>query len=224
MPISAHTASTSAAMPRREPCRTVSAAGTDPASRAAAPTPAAWRLRDGTAVTIRPIRASDLELERTFVRGLSRETRYQRLHSTRDLRPGELERWTNIDPEREAALIATAIIDGSERELGVARYARDDESGDYEFAIVIADAWQGHGLGRKLLSDLLQAAENAKIRVITGIVLSANDAMLGLARTFGFALWQEPGAEFVTQLRKTLGAGDGDVTTPPDARRYGIPA
>ena len=84
--------------------------------RAAAPYPRhlieRWALRDGTPVTIRPIRASDLPLEQAFVVGLSPATRYQRLLSGRNLLPGELRRLTDIDYAREMALIALATIDG----------------------------------------------------------------------------------------------------------------
>ena len=187
---------------------------------ARSPTPASSALlHDGSAITIRPIRASDLELERAFVRGLSRETRYQRLHSARDLRPGELERMTNIDPDREAALIATTEVDGAEQEVGVARYARDDETGEYEFAIVIADAWQGRGLGERLMCELIRTAEAAGVPALTGIVQSTNDAMLHLARKFGFRAWHDPDTAFITQLRKPLGAGNDDAAGAP-ARRY----
>ena len=60
----------------------------------------------GEAIRIRPVRPSDLELERRFVYGLSARSRYLRLLSGRQLQPGELERWTNIDPSREIALVA----------------------------------------------------------------------------------------------------------------------
>ena len=72
-------------------------------------------------VTIRPIRATDFALERAFVDGLSAATGYQRLMSTRRLSDEEVRRFTDLDPERELALIAVTVVDGKERMLGVAR-------------------------------------------------------------------------------------------------------
>src|SRR5512132_2740354 len=93
-------------------------------------------LRDGTPVQIRPIRRSDLELERRFVEGLSARTGYLRLLSGRQPTPAELERWTDVDPAREIAIIAVAAVGGEEQQLGVARCALDvEEPTRWDFAI-----------------------------------------------------------------------------------------
>lgn len=161
------------------------------------------RLADGTPVTIRPIRAGDLLLERTFVVGLSPHTRYQRLLSGRRLLPGELRRLTDIDYAHELALVALAQVEGREELLGVARYVRDDETeaGSCDFAIVVADRWQGHGIGEMLLRRLQQAARADGIRVVGGITLSTNAAMISLARKLGFRARCEAGNASVTVLR-----------------------
>jgi len=174
-----------------------------------------WRLRDGTPVTIRPIRAADLLLERAFVVGLSPRTRYQRLLSSRKLLPGELKRLTDIDYRHEMALVAVAQVDGATQELGVARYVRDDEHepGSCDFAIVVADRWQGQGLGEKLLRSLLKAAVDGGIRVVGGITLTENAAMIALARRLGFRIHLEHGNATVTDLRWEA---EGAVSTRPE--------
>ena len=63
-----------------------------------------WTAADGVAVTIRPIRSSDLTLEQEFVDGLSRRTAYQRLLSARHLSAEEIRRFTEVDGNREFAL------------------------------------------------------------------------------------------------------------------------
>jgi acetyltransferase len=165
------------------------------------------RLRDGTPVRIRAIRRSDLELERRFVAGLSRRTRYLRLLSGRDLLPGELERWTDIDPAREIAVVAVANDGGSEQEIGVARCAVDDEApARWDFAIVVADAWQGQGLGEALLRRLMQCADEAGVASLSGLTLSENHRMLSLARRLGFTARREPGDAALTRVEKRLRA------------------
>jgi len=154
---------------------------------------------------IRPIRPADLELERQFVNGLSPTTRYQRLLSGRNLLPGELERWTNIDPAREIAVIAVAEVDGRERQLGVARCVRDPADPRVcDFAIVVGDRWQGLGLGEALLRELMRLAAAAGIAVFSGITLSDNRAALQLARKLGFRRRMEPGDSTVTRLELLL--------------------
>lgn len=159
-------------------------------------------LPDGTDFTIRPIRASDKALELAFLRGLSRESRYQRLLSRRDLLPGELRRLTEIDPAREMALIATIDGDGGEEQIGVARYVKDADRAA-EMAIVIGDAWQRRGLGEKLLRALIDAAADAGVDTLTGITLSTNLGMLRLAKKLGFDLRYQPGDATVMRLTRT---------------------
>jgi len=170
------------------------------------------RLRDGTALTIRPISRCDLRLERAFVAALSPQTRYQRLLSGRKLQPGELRRLTDIDYGHELALVASATIGGRERLLGEARYVRDVTHGDgaesgivAEFAIVIDDRWQGHGLGEMLLRRLVRAAAEEGIDVLSGITLSDNHRMIALGRKLEFRARRDPGYPSVTELRRELG-------------------
>src|SRR4051812_25167624 len=86
------------------------------------PTVESWRADDGTVITIRPICAADLGLEQEFVSGLSAATGYQRFMSARRPSLDELRRFTDIDYDRELALIATVSVHGKDREIGVARY------------------------------------------------------------------------------------------------------
>ena len=169
-----------------------------------APLTRAEVLRDGTDLTIRPIRADDKGLELAFLRGLSRESRYQRLLSARDLLPGELRRLTEIDPAREMALIAT-IRDGNggERQIGVARYVKDADD-TAEMAIVIGDAWQRRGLGEKLLQALIDAAADADIDTLTAVTFSTNLGMLRLAKKLGFGLRYQPGDATLMRLTRTI--------------------
>ena len=163
-----------------------------------------WIARDGTAVAIRPIRPADFDLESEFVHGLSASTGYQRLMSPRKPSPEELRRWTDIDHDREMALIATVTVGGRERQIGVARYVIESSPREAEFAIVLSDEWQGRGLGHELLASLLVTAKTAGLGRLVGTTLSENKGMLALGRRLGFRLARAPGAAIITMLTINL--------------------
>jgi GNAT superfamily N-acetyltransferase len=165
-----------------------------------------WVADDGNVITIRPIRAEDLALEQEFVNGLSTHTGYQRLMSARRPSLEELVRFTDIDRERELALIATTPVGGRERQIGVARYVKESSSGDAEFAIVLSDEWQGRGLGTKLLMSLVAAARSNGVRRLVGTTLSMNRGMLALGRKLGFKLAIDRGSATITNLTLDLPA------------------
>jgi RimJ/RimL family protein N-acetyltransferase len=162
-----------------------------------------WTAGDGTAITIRPIGAADLALEEEFVNALSAATGYQRLMSARRPSPEELKRFTDIDHERELALIAITTVRGKERQIGVARYVKTSTA-SAEFAIVLSDDWQKRGLGSKLLASLLAAAKREGLRRIYGSTLTVNRGMLALARKLGFELALDPRSATITNLTLDL--------------------
>jgi acetyltransferase len=164
-----------------------------------------WTAPDGTPVTIRPITAADFDLEQEFVSALSPATSYQRLMSARRLSAAEIRRFTDIDTARELALIATLRVGARERQIGVARYVKDESApGDAEFAIVLADDWQGCGLGTKLLASLLAAARENGVRRALATTLSSNEGMLALARRLGFKLARNSATPTITNLTLDL--------------------
>ena len=165
------------------------------------PTLETWTAADGTVITIRPISAADLALEEEFVSGLSSHTGYQRLMSARRPSLEELKRLTDIDYKRELALIATTLVQGRERQIGVARYVQESSSSnDAEFAIVLSDDWQRRGLGGKLLTSLLVAAKSHGLQRLVGMTLSENTEMLALGRKLGFRVAKDPQSATITNL------------------------
>jgi GNAT superfamily N-acetyltransferase len=82
------------------------------------------------------------------------------LGSVRTLDAATIARFTQIDYDREMALIALATEGGVEREVGVCRYFSLPDGASCEYAIVVADAYQGRGLGRAMLSLLARIARD----------------------------------------------------------------
>ena len=86
------------------------------------------------------------------------------------------------------ALAATTMLGGAETLIGVARYVRDKDNPAAEFAIVIADSWQGRGIGSRLLAKLANVARHRGLKRLYGEILATNRPMLGLVRKLGFTL------------------------------------
>lgn len=97
-----------------------------------------------------------------------------------------LARFTQIDYDREIALVAMEEKDGREQMLGVARIItlRDMKSG--EFAVLVGDPWQGKGIGAILLMRCLNLARERGLETVCGEVLAENTQMLALGRKLGF--------------------------------------
>jgi acetyltransferase len=160
-------------------------------------------LADGTRIMIRPIRPEDAVLEREFVNGLSERARYLRfMHPLKEITPPMVSRFTQIDYDREMALVAIAGESADEREVGVARYVGNADGRGCEFAIVVADAWQGRGIATELLRRLIAVARARRFELMEGIVLAQNRGMLVLAEELGFAT--EPVPDDASLVRVTL--------------------
>ncbi len=164
-----------------------------------------WTLRDGTPVAIRPIRPDDRQIESDFVRNLSDESRYFRFfNAVRDLSEAALSRFTQVDYNREMALIALICENGRETEIGVARYVVNPDGGSSEFAIAVADAWQRKGIGSKLMLSLIDAARGRGLETMEGWVLSGNTRMLAMADGLGFTVDASAGDPSLRHVVKNL--------------------
>jgi acetyltransferase len=146
-----------------------------------------YQLLDGTNIVIRPTRPEDAELVQKFVHNLSEESRYFRFMTTiNELSTRMLVQFTQIDYSREMALIAIKQEDEQEVEIGVSRYIINPDAESCEFALVVADAMQGKGLGRQLMLTLMDAAREHGLKRMEGVVLKNNTNMLRLMADLGF--------------------------------------
>jgi len=162
-------------------------------------------LRDGTRVVVRPIRPEDRQIEKEFVQELSSESKYFRFMSgLRELSEAMLNRFTQIDYDRELALIAMVCENAKETEIGVARYVVNADNISCEFAVAVADAWQNRGVGTALILGLAEAARARGLRTMEGIVVARNSKMLGLMNALGFSVRAEPGDPSIRHVTKQL--------------------
>jgi acetyltransferase len=149
---------------------------------------APFTLRDGTEVTVRPIRPEDEPLIIDLHGRHSERTIRMRFFSlVKTLSRDSLIRLCHLDYDREMALAAVLHRDGPPMILGVSRYYLDPETGLAEFALVVGDSHQRQGLGRHLLKRLIDIAKERGVKKLVGQVLRENAPMLALTRSLGFS-------------------------------------
>ncbi|NHC34920.1 bifunctional acetate--CoA ligase family protein/GNAT family N-acetyltransferase [Scytonema millei VB511283] len=153
-----------------------------------------WTMRDGTIVTIRPIRPEDEPLMVQFHQTLSEESVYFRyfhlIKLSQRIAHERLTRICFIDYDREMALVteyhhpqtATREI------LAVGRLSKLHGCNEAEFAMLVGDRHQRQGLGTELLSRLLQVGRDEKLDRITAEILAENRAMQKVCEKLGFHL------------------------------------
>jgi RimJ/RimL family protein N-acetyltransferase len=163
------------------------------------------RLVGGKRVVIRPVLPQDEGLTMAFFGNLPDPARYDRFMTPmRNLPPELIKRFTNIDYSDHLALVAEVFEDGREIAVAEARYVRSKDSATAEFAVSVAEAWQGQGLATRLLATLLCRASTAGVQCMVGETLATNDKMLHLARKAGFTSRRSPDVRGVMLLERTV--------------------
>lgn len=152
---------------------------------------AAVGLRDGATVTLRPVRADDAAAIRRLFQGLSETSTWLRFFTVCPSLDRVVGWATQVDNDRRLGVVAIAADSG--QLIAHAGLERDPRQPDRaEFAVAIADCYQGQGLGRLLLGRLVEAARQVGIRSLIGEVLANNHRMLHLLRHSGWVLRLRP--------------------------------
>ena len=152
-----------------------------------------WQLDDLTSLIIRPIRPEDVKFEQDFVRSLSEKSKYFRfMGAMQEMTPDMLKRTTQIDYDREMALVAVIQKDSVDIIIAIARYVTNPDFKSCEFALVVADEWQNKGIGKHLMQCLINAAKTKNLKIMEGAILAANSGMLALVKNLGFKITANP--------------------------------
>jgi acetyltransferase len=158
-----------------------------------------WEMRDGTAVTIRPMRPEDEPLMVEFHQSLSERSiqgRYfRKMEFNQRVRHERLRRICFIDYDRELALAVERkdAATGEHKILGVGRLRMVRELGEADFAIIVTDPYQHQGIGAKLMGKLIEIARKEKCETIAANMLTESAEMRKICEKMGFAIQPHPG-------------------------------
>jgi acetyltransferase len=155
------------------------------------PYPKEWerrmKLRDGTAIVVRPVRPEDEPLYRPFFAGVTQEDLRLRFFApVKEFSHPFIARFTQIDYARAMAFIAIEELTGEM--LGVVRLHTNADYDSGEYAILVRSDLKGRGLGWVLMRLLIEYARAEGIRSIEGQVLQENTTMLNMCRELGFEI------------------------------------
>jgi acetyltransferase len=173
----------------------------------------------GSAVIIRPIRPEDEPAMARFHQTLSPVSVYTRyfnaLKLSRRIAHERLCRICHPNPDEEAVLVAEFVTpDGGGYEIvGVGRLSKLAAAGSVEVALIVSDAYQGHGVGTRLLHELIKTARAWQMARVHAHVLADNLAMRHLCEASGMRLTGSPSdGEILAEL--DLRAHDSDSPAP----------
>jgi acetyltransferase len=148
-----------------------------------------WKLRDGRLVLLRPIKPEDEPLWLEMFQNFSEESiRYRFFQIIKDT-PHEVRvRYCNIDYDREIAIVAELNEEGTRKILGVVRLIIDPDGKTGEIAFIVADPWQGLGLGTKMVDYMIEICKDKKLEAIYGVMLPDNKRAIELMKKMGFTI------------------------------------
>jgi GNAT superfamily N-acetyltransferase len=171
-------------------------------------------LRDGTRVHIRPIRPDDDHALVEAFHHMSPQTIYQRFFAALpELTPDMAWRFSHVNYTNRMALVAETADSDPPQLMAVGRYERTPRSGPdesnqdsdtAELGLVVLDEWQGRGLGRILLRQILAVAARNGITRFTADILADNRRMLHLLSTEARVVQLKSSAGVTTLLVSSL--------------------
>jgi acyl-CoA hydrolase/GNAT superfamily N-acetyltransferase len=142
--------------------------------------------KSGRSVLLRPVRASDEGRLHDLYYAMSDETLYRRFFQVRKIMPhATLQKLCSLDYEKEMSIVATVGEPDAETIIGAASYTLDPTGRLADAAFVVDDRWQGCGIGRQLLAQLVDIGRRKGIEGFTANVLITNAAMLHLFDALG---------------------------------------
>ena len=147
------------------------------------------RMRDGTPITLRPIKPEDEPLWLALLASCSRESIYSRFRYFFFWQSHEVaSRYCYIDYDRELAIVAESGEGPERRFIGVGRLVAEPGRTSAEYAVLVQDAWQDKGLGGLMTDTCLGIARDWGVRTVTAITTTDNPRMIAVFEKRGFRI------------------------------------
>lgn len=147
-----------------------------------------WQLRDGRTVLLRPIKPEDEPLWLEMFQNFSDESVHNRFfYMIKDTPHVVRARYCNIDYTKEIAIVAEMNED-HRRILGVVRLTINSDEKSGEIAFIVADPWQGLGLGSKMVDYMIDICKDRGLETVYALTLADNHRAIRLLKNNGFTI------------------------------------
>jgi acetyltransferase len=151
-----------------------------------------WTTKKGQNVIIRPIRAEDEPLMRSFHETLSDRSVYMRYLSpmllSQRVTHERLSRVCHSDYSREIVLVVEAEKNSERIICAVGRLSKfRGEDEEARMSLLVSDDFQGEGIGMELINRLINVAKQEKIKKIIAVISQENETMKVLCQKAGFS-------------------------------------
>jgi acetyltransferase len=147
------------------------------------------KLQDGRMVLLRPIKPEDESLWLEMFQNLSEETiRHGFPQNIEEMQHEARVRYCNIDYEREISIVAELVEEERRRIIGVARLTTEMNGKAGEVTTIVADPWQGLGLGNKLLDHIIEICRDRQLETIQARTHSDNQRVIKMMKKRGFTI------------------------------------
>ncbi len=144
-------------------------------------------LKDGQHCLFRPILPEDEPLLRDFISQVTKEDLYYRYFSEiNEFTHDDLANMTQIDYDREMAIVAVRQHQGQPEIIGVTRAISDADNIDAEFSVLVRSDLKGLGMGRRLLEKMIRYTRAHGLQQLNGITMPGNRGMVTLAKKLNF--------------------------------------
>ncbi|UCB61446.1 MAG: bifunctional acetate--CoA ligase family protein/GNAT family N-acetyltransferase [Candidatus Bathyarchaeota archaeon] len=161
-----------------------------------------WNLRNGRSVLLRPVKPEDEPLWLEMFKGLSKKTLHNRFANIVDDTPLEVRfRFFHVDYDREIGIIAEVRENNQRNIIGDVRITFDSGGKSAKIACIVADQWQGLGLGSKMLDYAIEICEDRGMESIHGILNPENQKAIKLLKKMGFKVEKSEDGTLKSTLR-----------------------
>ena len=147
------------------------------------------RMRDGRTVLLRLIKPEDEPLWLEMFQNFSEESvRYRFFHIIKDTSHEMRVRYCDIDYDIEIGIVAELEEEGRRQILGVVRLIIESDGKNSEIAFIVADPWQGLGLGSKMVDHMIEICKDRGLETIYALMLPDNYRAIRLLKNRGFTI------------------------------------
>ena len=145
-------------------------------------------IAGGERLLVRPVRRDDeAKLAEMFVQASPEDIRFRCFGAVKDFPHVLASRLTGIDPRNEQTLVAVAEEGDGGAIMGVVHIICERLHPDTaEYDIMVRSDYKGHGLGYRLMQEILAEARRRKLKAVEGYIMRENKTMVIMAREHGF--------------------------------------